>query len=72
MSSLWFNLRILWWHFQITKGYLFRVRVSFNSFHWFWRGLRRPIWFHEFSPRVGWQERNSDQWRAYDTGVRCE
>lgn len=58
MSDSWFNLRILLWHFTIRRGRLFRLRVSQNLYWIQWRLLWRPIWFHEFDPRLGWQCRH--------------
>lgn len=70
MFSTWFNIRFLFWHFQIEKGRLFRMTCSFNSWHVRWATLLRPIWIHEFSPRVGWHERNSTQWRCSTQGQK--
>lgn len=68
MSDLWFNIRILFWHFQIQKGRLFRLKCEYNP--WWLRKelLWKPAWICEFSPLVGWRERNNKAWRASTAG----
>lgn len=62
MSNTWFNLRILFWHFQISKGRLFHMGVYYNP-HWYgWRGLKSPVALYAFSPLIGWRERKNYQW----------
>lgn len=64
MSSCWFNIRILLWHFQITKGDLFRIGVSFNPFWWRLSLLWKPVWIHDLDVVAGWMHRGSTQWKA--------
>lgn len=63
MSPLWFNLRIMLWHFQIHKGDLFRVRISFNRWWWCWSLLWKPVWFHEFDLKAAWKHRGETHWK---------
>lgn len=63
MSCLWFNLRILLWHFQIHKGDLFNISISFNRWWWCWELLLKPIWFHEFNLRAAWEHRGETHWK---------
>ena len=70
MSDSWFNIRVLWWHFQIKKGRLFRLRVTFSIWHWRqpWHNIHRPISVYTFQPLVGWELRNDRSWDTYTWG----
>jgi hypothetical protein len=70
MRTTWFNLRVLLWHFQILKGRLFRVTVSYNGFWWNRDLLWKPIWLYAFDPREGWKYRNSKQYLSAKPGQK--
>lgn len=58
MSDTWFNFRILFWHFKIAYGRLFRVKVSYNRWWMTWLVLLEPVWLHTWDPKGAWEHRH--------------
>ncbi len=72
MSNVWFNIRILCWHFQIEYGDLLHCVVSFNPYHVSWGGLFVPLRFYAFRPREGWKRRHEIPDRKRICAARSE
>lgn len=63
MNHLWFNLRILIWHFQIHKGDLVTVKVSRNLWWWCRELLWKPMWLYSCDFRAAWRHRGETHWK---------
>ena len=65
MNCYWFNIRLLWWHFQIYKGHLFRVHVRYNNLKWL-TVIFEPGRVCCFNPIIGWRLRNDTSYVPTD------